>query len=182
LIPLWSPLSPLSLLSPLIPTRLDITSTMEYIRYSVNRNIILIVVVVLVLAAGYFAFTNNQKTAQPVATAPVDEYEGKDKDVYTGQIPCADCPGIEVKLAIKENGKYKMSSTYLERDVEPLVEKGTWTNKKGDATNPDANVLVLTSTDNKVTYFLTTPSGISQLEENLQPVTNPYAMNLEKKK
>lgn len=149
-----------------------------------NRNIVLIAVVVLVLAAGYFAFTKSQEqnTQQQTAT-PAAEDEGKDRAVYTGTTPCADCPGIDVKLSLKDSNKYKMTSTYQERNVEPLVEKGAWVEETKDVPgNPGATVLTLTSDDNKKTYFLVTQNGISQLNENMQAVTNPYALNLEKKK
>lgn len=150
-----------------------------------NRNIILIAVVILVLAAGYFAFTKSQEQNTQQSTAPTveSEDEGKDRAVYTGVTPCADCPGIDVKLSIKDNGKYRMTSTYQERDVEPLTERGNWSEETQDIPgNPEATVLTLTSSDNNKTYFLVTQNGISQLDENMRAVNNPYALNLEKKK
>lgn len=50
--------------------------------------------------------------------------------VYTGTIPAADCPGIEVELTLYDNGTYSLKYDYMERDSE-FVERGTYV-VKGD--------------------------------------------------
>jgi heat shock protein HslJ len=53
--------------------------------------------------------------------------------VYRGVLPCADCPGIETVVTLAADGTYRAQSRYLERDVEPTVERGRFTwNAAGD--------------------------------------------------
>ena len=154
----------------------------------VNRNILIAIVLIVVLLGGYFALTGQttqtNNTQQPESSTSQEEEEsGVERSVYEGRTPCADCEGIDVRLALRDNYRYRMTSTYLGKDVEPLVESGSWNTRKGDATNPDADVLELTSRDDTKTYFLMTADGLTQLGEDMQPMTdNPYAMNLDKKK
>lgn len=41
---------------------------------------------------------------------------------YEGVIPCADCPGIEMKVTLHEDNTYKMSMDYQERDTKSTSE------------------------------------------------------------
>ena len=43
---------------------------------------------------------------------------------YTGILPCADCEGIEVSLAIQEDGAYYRTLVYQGKDMEPIQERG----------------------------------------------------------
>lgn len=42
--------------------------------------------------------------------------------IYEGIMPCADCPGIEVKLELCNNDTYKLTSNYLEREFTTFEE------------------------------------------------------------
>jgi uncharacterized lipoprotein NlpE involved in copper resistance len=150
----------------------------------VNKRIVAIVVVVLVLAIGYLVLARQTNPTQQSNTndSPTVADDGKDRAIYEGNIPCADCEGIQVRLNLKDNGKYKMTSVYLGKNVQPLIEKGTWTTETGDATDPNATVYILTSSENVTTYFLDSGNELKQLDENKKLVTNPYAMNLMRKK
>lgn len=66
---------------------------------------------------------------------------------YTGVLPCASCPGIQTSIKLKENGKYKLSRTYLDRDTTAFTEKGTIfkTNKP--------SILVLKNDTKEKTYI-----------------------------
>lgn len=152
-----------------------------------NNRIIASIVVVLLIVVGYLFLTRETTapTRQETANSQKEEDAdgGKDKAVYLGRTPCADCEGIDVKLALKENGKYKMTNTYLGKDAEPIVDKGTWTTKKGDSANPDAEVYILTPESGQVMNFVLEGTTLKQLDENLQPMTNnPYTMTLTQKK
>lgn len=37
--------------------------------------------------------------------------------LYEGVIPAADCPGIKIKLMLRDNGRYTINSEYLECDM-----------------------------------------------------------------
>ena len=149
-----------------------------------NKNILIVVVLILVLGGGYYAYSNQSATPQnseqqAAAGEPTVDPEGKDRSVYVGQTPCADCEGIEIRLVLKENGKYRLTNTYLGKDAEPFVEKGTYEMKK----DANGDMLVLTSNEDSITNFRETDSGITQLDTAMQPMSdNPYAMNLSKKR
>lgn len=43
---------------------------------------------------------------------------------YNGTLPCADCEGISISLAIQEDGAYYRTIHYLGRNDEPVLERG----------------------------------------------------------
>ncbi len=45
---------------------------------------------------------------------------------FAGIVPCADCPGIETRLAIRADGTFTLDETYQERDTGNQTT-GTWT-------------------------------------------------------
>lgn len=45
---------------------------------------------------------------------------------FAGTLPCADCPGIEMQLAIDPDGSFVLDETYQERDAS-FETRGTWT-------------------------------------------------------
>lgn len=63
------------------------------------------------------------------AASPREETK---ESIYFGVIPCADCPGINYTLILKQDGTYTESMIYQERnDDKPFVTEGTWkTNTK----------------------------------------------------
>lgn len=48
---------------------------------------------------------------------------------YSGTLPCADCVGIALRLRLTEDGHYQLSTQYLGRQDEPVINDGrfTWT-------------------------------------------------------
>ena len=58
---------------------------------------------------------------------------------YEGVLPCADCPGIKIRLTLANDGTFEKQSRYLDRDVVPRTERGlfTW--------QADGNSISLTS-------------------------------------
>jgi len=49
---------------------------------------------------------------------------------YSGVLPCANCAGMEMKLEIMADYSYKLSTTYLGKTSEPVLQSGTfyWNN------------------------------------------------------
>ena len=45
---------------------------------------------------------------------------------FSGTIPCADCPGIELTITLKGDGSYTSRNVYQERDTS-FDSSGTWT-------------------------------------------------------
>ena len=93
---------------------------------------------------------------------------------YTGVTPCADCPGIVTELTLVRDsassaeGTYRLSLTYLERDVEPYVAAGIWTTERGTPSDPDATVFALDPDMPEQTqrYLKTSETTIRQVDRN----------------
>lgn len=72
---------------------------------------------------------------------------------YAGTLPCADCAGIRVELALNadaasgEPTTYELKETYLgsmsPEAQKPYTQTGRWSIQKGTRTNPDATVYLL---------------------------------------
>jgi len=45
---------------------------------------------------------------------------------YTGVIPCADCPGIEVQITLNKDNTFEMTRKYQDRNVDAFVFSGTF--------------------------------------------------------
>ena len=43
---------------------------------------------------------------------------------YTGEIPCADCPGIKVLITLNQDETYKVKYTYIDRKGAPTIYTG----------------------------------------------------------
>ena len=61
--------------------------------------------------------------------APVDPEHNSQNSLdwpglYKGTLPCADCEGIEVSLAIQEDGAYYRSMLYKGKSPDPVMERG----------------------------------------------------------
>lgn len=71
---------------------------------------------------------NTQADSGAQGQAPqIGGVEAKDfAGTFAGTTPCADCPGIEVTLALSGDGTYQLAERYQERDV-VNESTGTWT-------------------------------------------------------
>jgi uncharacterized lipoprotein NlpE involved in copper resistance len=59
--------------------------------------------------------------------------------VYEGITPCADCPGIKMRLTLQKDGHYELSTQYLERQVAPQTAGGRFSwNAAGNTITLDA--------------------------------------------
>ncbi len=53
---------------------------------------------------------------------------------YAGQLPCADCEGIQTELTLSATGEYTLRRTYLGKaNQQPVREQGTWKASDGNA-------------------------------------------------
>lgn len=75
-----------------------------------NRHVLRAVVMTVLMGAGAAA------DAAPPADLPA---------TFTGELPCADCPGIRYHLDLLADGSYQLRLTYLERDG-AFDEIGRW--------------------------------------------------------
>ncbi len=58
---------------------------------------------------------------------------------YEGVTPCADCPGIRLRLTLMQDGRYELSTQYLERQLAPTTVRGSFSwNAAGNSITLDA--------------------------------------------
>ena len=58
---------------------------------------------------------------------------------YEGVLPCADCPGIKLRLKLQQDGRYELSTQYLERQPAAQTVRGSFSwNAEGNAITLDA--------------------------------------------
>lgn len=93
------------------------------------------------------------------------DYQG----VYTGTFPAADCPGIEMRLALNDDGSYGLQMKYIDRDAE-FDQKGSYAVK--------GNLLTLTPADGGAAdYYKVEENRLRKLDADKQPVTGALAEN-----
>jgi uncharacterized lipoprotein NlpE involved in copper resistance len=46
---------------------------------------------------------------------------------YQGVLPCADCPGIRTRLVLQADGRFELSTQYIDRQPAPQVRTGRFT-------------------------------------------------------
>ena len=63
--------------------------------------------------------------AQPEEAAKA-EAPKKHVGEFSGKLPCADCPGIETKLTLNEDGSFLLDETYLETKDGQFTAKGSY--------------------------------------------------------
>jgi copper homeostasis protein (lipoprotein) len=78
-----------------------------------------IVIILVVLAVGLILILKNPlKNETSISTSEIDA-------VYSGTLPCADCPGIDETITFYKNNTYADKSVYQERNVTNITQ-GTW--------------------------------------------------------
>ncbi len=69
--------------------------------------------------------------ADPALTAaanPVVDFDMRDfAGEFAGTLPCADCAGIDTKIALAGDGTYTIRETYRGKSADALKGNGTWT-------------------------------------------------------
>ena len=63
--------------------------------------------------------------AQPEEAAKA-EAPKKHVGEFSGKLPCADCPGIETKMTLNEDGSFLLDETYLEKKDGQFNAKGSY--------------------------------------------------------
>ena len=89
--------------------------------------------------------------------------------VFSGVLPCADCPGIETVIVLNKTG-FEELSHYQERDSNLFQEEGTWS-LSGDT------LKLYRSEDELYKAFIFSREQIKQLDQDLQPITGVLEEN-----
>lgn len=113
---------------------------------------------------------NHQETTAsgPAQSTPAEEQiDIHLPALYTGTLPCADCPGIDYRLILEEN-KFTEISHYQERSAENFEENGEW--------EVDGDTLTLRGEEDLILKrFLIGESNLSLLNRNNQRITGDLA-------
>jgi uncharacterized lipoprotein NlpE involved in copper resistance len=77
------------------------------------------------------------------AAAPVDSHNSRNSldwaGTYEGVLPCADCPGIKMRLVLNRDGRFELNTQYLDRQVVPQAASGRFSwNSAGNTITLDA--------------------------------------------
>ena len=46
--------------------------------------------------------------------------------VYEGVMPCADCPGIKMRLTLQPDGRFELGTQYIDRQAAPRTVNGSF--------------------------------------------------------
>ena len=91
------------------------------------------------------ATTDTVVVAEP-APAPIS-------GTFEGTLPCADCSGIKTELVISEDGKFKLTETYMAKKEKQFVSEGEIVRGEGgrfSLTDKDGTVRQDELTDNTI--------------------------------
>ncbi len=80
-------------------------------------------------------------TATPVSPDPAHNSKNAVDwaGTYEGVTPCADCPGIKLRLTLAKDGRYELATQYLERQPAPTTVRGSFSwNAAGNTITLDA--------------------------------------------
>lgn len=94
------------------------------------------------------ATTDTVVVAEP-APAPIS-------GTFEGTLPCADCSGIKTELVISEDGKFKLTETYMAKKEKQFVSEGEIVRGEGgrfSLTDKDGTVRQYELTDNTITVL-----------------------------
>jgi heat shock protein HslJ len=84
----------------------------------------------------------NTASSSEIYSGPDNSENSVDwEGIYTGVIPCADCPGIQVQITLLQDNTYKMNYLYQERNSFEKTYEGSfqWSKDGGSITLDDAD-------------------------------------------
>jgi heat shock protein HslJ len=82
--------------------------------------------VIIILCAVIFIMCVNTCKVRERSLANTDHSDASAdlSGVYTGMLPCADCPGIQTKIELKKDATYVMQTKYIDRSEELFTDSG----------------------------------------------------------
>lgn len=88
---------------------------------------------------------------------------------YQGTIPCGDCPGIQTRLTLWEDGTFERSTLYIDRDKTPFVDAGEF------EWNSAGSVITLAGTSERPLQYQVGENRLFQLDRNGERITGGLA-------
>jgi uncharacterized lipoprotein NlpE involved in copper resistance len=95
--------------------------------------------------------------------------------VYTGTIPSASGPGIDVRLKLNMDQSFELTYEYLDRDNEPF----NWT---GSFQWDDTGNIITLGIEDVPSYYKVAENKLIQLDMEGEPISGELADNYELKK
>ena len=96
---------------------------------------------------------NQEATVDTVAMAEPTPAPTPISGTFEGTLPCADCSGIKTELVIGEDGKFKLTETYMAKKEKQFVSEGEIVRGEGgrfSLTDKDGTVRQYELTDNTI--------------------------------
>jgi uncharacterized lipoprotein NlpE involved in copper resistance len=87
-----------------------------------------IVIALVASVLGLVGCASREDGAAPAAPDPAHnsrnalDWAG----AYEGVTPCADCPGIRMRLTLQRDGRFELSTQYLDRQATPQTVRGSF--------------------------------------------------------
>lgn len=81
------------------------------------------------LAAAHPGLADDKNASAPLPTMSNTVPVGAPTALFVGELPCADCAGIETYLTLDQDGTAILTSRYLSDEPNMFTERGTWSVK-----------------------------------------------------
>jgi uncharacterized lipoprotein NlpE involved in copper resistance len=88
--------------------------------------------------------------------------------IYTGTIPAADGPGINVRMKINKDNTYELTYDYIDRSVNPFTFSGSFT------WDDTGNIIHIEIAD-APSYYKVAENKLIQLDMEGKPITGNFA-------
>ena len=139
-----------------------------------KKNII-IMVCAIVMFIGFNACKSKNSAKEEIPSSISTLHNSQNSldwaGTYMGVVPCADCPGIETRVTLNQDGTYTMVRRYLDKG-DAFETKGTF---KWNETG--SNVILTDARDKTVTHFWVGENKITQLDMEGNVITGQLANN-----
>jgi len=141
-----------------------------------KKLLLILSVIPFLFACNSSETTSETTTSEPIAQdeshIQIDDHNSRNaldwQGMYNGILPCADCEGIRMTLALQD-GRYKMARTYLGKD-------GSSTHLEGDFTwSEDGSTITLLGEENAPAQYKVGENRLIQLDMEGNPITGSLA-------
>lgn len=132
------------------------------------------IILLIFLAFLIYRVMSPATVQAPVETPMPASSASSINGLYKGNLPCADCTGINETLILAKDGTYILEDVYQGKSAKPFQSSGKW-----EIINTD--VLQLNPSDiSNSSYFQISNTNLQMLDSNMQKIDSPYNQTLEK--
>ena len=142
------------------------------------KKIIIVLSIVCLLIGLSACKSKNKEQANPNADLQVATVHNSQNSLdwagtYSGVIPCADCPGIEVQIILNSDNTFQMTRRYQGKENSVYSFSGTF------QWNSDGNIIILNGLEKNrfPTQYLVGENMIRQLDMEGNVINGDLAQN-----